>query len=44
MKKRIILASTVALSLAPALAAQAEEVAWSPRTVEQIQKMLHKVR
>ena len=37
MKKRIILASTVALSLAPALAAQAEEVAWSPRTVEQIQ-------
>ena len=37
MKKRIILASTVALSLAPTLAAQAEEVAWSPRTVEQIQ-------
>ena len=37
MKKRIILASTVALSIAPALAAQAEEVAWSPRTVEQIQ-------
>ena len=37
MKKRIILASTVALSLAPALAAQAEEIAWSPRTVEQIQ-------
>lgn len=37
MKKRIILASTVALSLAPSLAAQAEEVAWSPRTVEQIQ-------
>ena len=37
MKKRIILASTVALSLAPALAAQAEEVVWSPRTVEQIQ-------
>ena len=37
MKKRIILASTVALSFAPALAAQAEEVAWSPRTVEQIQ-------
>ena len=37
MKIRIILASTVALSLAPTLAAQAEEVAWSPRTVEQIQ-------
>ena len=37
MKKRIILASTVALSLAPALATQAQEVAWSPRTVEQIQ-------
>ena len=37
MKKRIILASTIALSIAPALAAQAEEVAWSPRTVEQIQ-------
>ena len=37
MKKRIILASTVALSLAPALAAQAEEVVWSPRAVDQIQ-------
>ena len=37
MKKRIILASTVALSLAPTLATQAEEIAWSPRTVEQIQ-------
>lgn len=37
MKKRIILASTVALSLAPALATQAQEVAWTPRTVEQIQ-------
>ena len=37
MKKRIILASTVALSIAPALAAQAEEVVWSPRTVDQIQ-------
>ena len=37
MKKRIILASTVALSIAPALAAQAEEVVWSPRSVEQIQ-------
>ena len=37
MKKRIILASTVALSIAPALVAQAEEVVWSPRSVEQIQ-------
>jgi len=37
MKKRIILASTVALSLAPTLATQAEEIAWSPRSVEQIQ-------
>ena len=37
MKKRIILASTVALSIAPALAAQAEEVVWSTRAVEQIQ-------
>ena len=37
MKKRIILASTVALSFAPALATQAQEVAWAPRTVEQIQ-------
>ena len=37
MKKRIILASTVALSIAPALAAQAEEVVWSPRAVDQIQ-------
>ena len=37
MKKRIILASTVALSLAPTLATQAEEIVWSPRTVEQIQ-------
>ena len=37
MKKRIILASTVALSFAPTLATQAEEIAWSPRTVEQIQ-------
>ena len=42
MKKRIILASTVALSFAPALAAQAEEIAWSPRTVEQIQNDLAK--
>ena len=37
MKKRIILASTVALSLAPVLATQAEEVAWTARSVEQIQ-------
>ena len=37
MKKRIILASTVALSFAPALATQAEEIAWTARTVEQIQ-------
>ena len=37
MKKRIILASTVALSFAPALTTQAEEIAWTARTVEQIQ-------
>ena len=37
MKKRIILASTVALSFAPALATQAEEISWTARTVEQIQ-------
>ena len=37
MKKRIILASTVALSLAPVLATQAEEVLWTARSVEQIQ-------
>ena len=37
MKKRMILASTVALSLAPTLATQAEEIVWSPRSVEQIQ-------
>ena len=37
MKKRIILASTVALSFAPALATQAEEISWAARTVEQIQ-------
>ena len=42
MKKRIILASTVALSIAPALVAQAEEVVWSPRTVEQIQNDIAK--
>ena len=37
MKKRIILASTVALSFAPALTTQAEEIAWTARSVEQIQ-------
>ena len=37
MKRRIILASTVALSFAPALATQAEEISWAARTVEQIQ-------
>ncbi|UNV67681.1 LysM peptidoglycan-binding domain-containing protein [Streptococcus oralis] len=37
MKKRIILASTVALSLAPALGAKAQEISWAARTVEQIQ-------
>ena len=37
MKKRIILASTVALSLAPALGAKAQEISWTARTVEQIQ-------
>ena len=37
MKKRIILASTVALSFAPVLATQAEEIAWTARSVEQIQ-------
>ena len=37
MKKRILLASTVALSFAPALATQAKEIAWTARTVEQIQ-------
>lgn len=42
MKKRIILASTVALSLAPTLATQAKEVAWSPRSVEQIQNDISK--
>ena len=42
MKKRIILASTVALSFAPALATQAQEVAWAPRTVEQIQNDISK--
>ena len=42
MKKRIILASTVALSLAPTLATQAEEIVWSPRSVEQIQNYVAK--
>ena len=37
MKKRIILASTVALSLAPVLATQAAELVWTARSVEQIQ-------
>lgn len=37
MKKRIIFASTVALSFAPVLATQAEEILWTARTVEQIQ-------
>ena len=37
MKKRIILASTVALSVAPVLATQAEELVWTARSVEQIQ-------
>ena len=36
MKKRMIFASTVALSFAPALATQAEEIAWTARSVEQI--------
>ena len=42
MKKRIILASTVALSFAPVLATQAEEVLWTARSVEQIQNDLTK--
>ena len=37
MKKRILLASTVALSFAPVLATQAEELVWTARSVEQIQ-------
>ena len=37
MKKRIILASTVALSLTPVLATQAEELVWTARSVKQIQ-------
>ena len=42
MKKRILLASTVALSFAPVLATQAEEVLWAARSVEQIQNDLTK--
>ena len=42
MKKRIILASTVALSLAPALGAKAQEISWTARSVEQIQNDLTK--
>ena len=42
MKKRMIFASTVALSFAPVLATQAEEVLWTARSVEQIQNDLTK--
>ena len=42
MKKRILLASTVALSFAPVLATQAEEVLWTARSVEQIKNDLTK--
>lgn len=42
MKKRMLLASTVALSFAPVLATQAEEVLWAARSVEQIQNDLTK--
>lgn len=42
MKKRMLLASTVALSFAPILAMQAEEVLWTARSVEQIQNDLTK--
>lgn len=42
MKKRMLLASTVALSFAPVLATQAEEVIWTARSVEQIQNDLTK--
>ncbi|TKD48830.1 LysM peptidoglycan-binding domain-containing protein [Streptococcus mitis] len=42
MKKRILLASTVALSFAPVLATQAKEVLWTARSVEQIQNDLTK--
>ena len=43
MKKRILLASTVALSFAPVLATQAEEILWTARSVEQIQNDLTKM-
>ena len=42
MKKRILLASTVALPFAPVLATQAEELLWTARSVEQIQNDLTK--
>ena len=42
MKKRILLASTVALSLAPVLATYAEEILWTARSVEQIKNDLTK--
>lgn len=42
MKKRILLASTVALSFAPVLVTQAEELFWTARSVEQIQNDLTK--
>ncbi|HEV6818734.1 TPA: LysM peptidoglycan-binding domain-containing protein [Streptococcus pneumoniae] len=42
MKKRMLLTSTVALSFAPVLATQAEEVLWTARSVEQIQNDLTK--
>ena len=42
MKKRILLASTVALSFAPVLATQAEELLWTARSVEQIHNDLIK--
>lgn len=42
MKKRIIFASTVALSFAPVSATQAEEVLWTARSVGQIQNDLTK--
>lgn len=42
MKKRMLLASTVALSVAPVLVTQAEEVIWTARSIEQIQNDLTK--
>lgn len=42
MNKRMLLASTFALSFAPVLATQAEEVLWTARSVEQIQNDLTK--